>query len=238
MPNSVNTKALTEHTQMSHEQLSILIVDDSEVIRLGIAAAMQKEPTFNVIGSVSLLETTPEEICQMQPDVVLLETASSDGSVELIKVLREVHPKAKIMALTMDETEQGIRNAFESGVDGYCTKGVRMDFLITGIKTIAAGGRWASPKVVELLLSATKVVQSEARFAAKSKAHGTLSAREQQVLDLLVQGYSNTEIGARLYLSPETIKTHVRHIMEKLSVRDRTHAAVEAVRRGLVSAAS
>lgn len=222
---------------MNTDRLSILIIDDSEVIRLGIAAAMQKESAFDVIGSSALAESIAEKISELKPDVVLIETSSPEiDGIELMRSIREEQPDIKFLVLSMDEEEQSIRRAFDAGADGYCTKGVRMDFLIGGIKSIAGGGRWASPKVVDLLLNATKIVQSEARFVAKQKSHnGTLSTREQQVLNLLVQGYSNTEIGNRLFLSPETIKTHVRHIMEKLSVRDRTHAAVEAVRRGLVT---
>jgi two-component system, NarL family, response regulator LiaR len=223
---------------MQNENISIYVVDDSEVVRIGVSVAMQKDPTFTVVGGASDGAAALAEIKTMHPMVVLLDKNLPDiDGFELAKRIREVSPSTKIMMLTVHEDHTSIREAFQSGVDGYCTKGVRMEWLVSGVKTIAAGGKWASPKVVDMLVTLMPSADESRRTVERHKpAAGALSSREQDVLALLVQGYSNVEIGARLYLSPETIKTHVRHIMEKLSVRDRTHAAVEAVRRGLVQA--
>jgi DNA-binding NarL/FixJ family response regulator len=236
MPNSVSNATSFRGNDMN--RISILIIDDSEVIRLGIAAAMQNEPAFKVIASTSIAQTSAEEICALNPMIVLMDTQGADGNgLEMIKQVREMQPGIKFLVLTLRSEAEAVKEAFDAGVDGYCSKGIRTDFLVTGIKTVAANGRWAGPAIVSMLLAEKTIVHSETRFVARAKLHnGALSAREQEVLNFLVQGFSNTEIGQRLYLSPETIKTHVRHIMEKLSVRDRTQAAVEAVRRGLITA--
>jgi NarL family two-component system response regulator LiaR len=232
MPNSVNVFSQGQTEMSNTASISVLIIDDSEVIRLGITAAMQKESDFNMIGNFSFAQTSADEICAINPTIVLMDS----GNIGLIQEVRQKCPGIKFLLVSLNVDAEAIREAFAAGADGFCSKGVRMDILATGIKVVVTGARWAGPAIVEALLNSTKVVHSETRFAAKPKSsNGALSAREQEVLNLLVQGFSNTQIGTQLYLSPETIKTHVRHIMEKMAVRDRTQAAVEAVRRGLIA---
>jgi NarL family two-component system response regulator LiaR len=223
---------------MNNERISIFIVDDSEVFRLGMSVAMERQSCFEVIKEQPDALNLADQISRLNPDVVLIDvTMTSSNAVDLIKQVRAESPSVKFLALTPQLDSEQIWSAYSNGADGHCTKGIRTDWLVSGIKTVAAGAKWASPQTVDALISASRISESDSRLRKPSKsANGQLSAREQEVLALLVQGFSNTEIGSRLYLSPETIKTHVRHIMEKLSVRDRTHAAVEAVRRGLVTA--
>jgi two-component system NarL family response regulator len=223
---------------MNNERMiSIFIVDDSEVFRLGISVALERQ-SFDIIKEQPDGANLADQICRLSPDVVLVDTTmTSANAIEVMKQVRAQSPSIKFLVLTPQLDSEQIWTAYSNGADGHCTKGIRTEWLIAGIKTVAAGARWASPQTVDALINASRVNETETRFRKPTKpANGQLSAREQEVLTLLVQGYSNTEIGSRLYLSPETIKTHVRHIMEKLSVRDRTHAAVEAVRRGLVAA--
>lgn len=223
---------------MHNEKISIFIVDDSEVFRLGMSVAMERHSGFEVIKDQPDTSNLKSQISELNPNVVIIDlTMTSADALDIINQVRAQSPSIKFLALTPQSDTEQIRTAYINGADGHCTKGIRTEWLVTGIKTIAAGAKWASPQTVDALISSAAVIQSDSRFPKPAKAaSGQLSAREHEVLTLLVQGFSNTEIGARLYLSPETIKTHVRHIMEKLSVRDRTHAAVEAVRRGLVAA--
>src|SRR4051794_33994930 len=115
-------------------RISILIIDDSEVIRLGIAAAMQKETSFNVIGSTSLAQTSAEEICALNPMVVLIDTNHGDGKgLEIVRRVREKQPSIKFLLLTLHVEEQAVKEAFAAGAGGYCSKGIHTDFLIAGI---------------------------------------------------------------------------------------------------------
>lgn len=229
-----------ERSAMNKERISIFIVDDSEVFRLGMSVAMERQSGFDVIKEQPDAFNLADQITRLNPDVVIIDMSmTSANALEVIAQVRSQSPSVKFLALTAQLDSEQIWSAYSSGADGHCTKGIRTEWLVTGIKTVASGAKWASPQTVDALINSSRgseLPEHRFRKSTKTPANGQLSVREQEVLTLLVQGYSNTEIGKRLFLSPETIKTHVRHIMEKLSVRDRTHAAVEAVRRGLVTA--
>lgn len=220
--------------------VSVFIVDDCDVVKFGLCAALKHDPGFQVVGEAGCGKSAVEKIRELNPEIVLLDWFLPDiTGMEVLKQVRETNPDIKWIVLTVKDEPEAVSEALATGADGFCSKGVRMEWLNAGIKTVAAGGKWLGPKIVERLMQcvpSNAVAAPRPEFNAAALQRGPISVREQQVLDLLVQGMSNNQIAERLFLSPETVKTHLRHIMEKLSVRDRTHAAVEAIRRGLVSA--
>ncbi|HEY9737499.1 MAG TPA: response regulator transcription factor, partial [Trichocoleus sp.] len=145
------------------------------------------------------------------------------------QAIKAANPDLRVVMLTSHTDETEIIAALSSGADAYCIKGTNVEALANAIRVAASGATYLDPQIAQ------KVMQNLAPARPKpTGGEGLLSDRELEVLGLIVEGYSNTEIGQRLYLSPNTVKTYVKGIMNKLVVSDRVQAAVEAVRRGLV----
>lgn len=138
--------------------------------------------------------------------------------------------------LTGHEDLEIVRQAFAAGADGFCVKSILGEQLINAINCVSIGAVWLSPSVSSQL-KMSLISQRTLPAIASNTTHEALSKRESEVLQLLVDGLTNKEIASRLFLSTETVKTHVRHIYEKLRVKQRTGAAIEAIKRGLVTAA-
>lgn len=226
---------------MNAPHTTVFIVDDCDVIKFGLSAALKSDTSFEIVGNAGNGASAIEKIEELKPNIVLLDWNLPDmQGIDVLRKIKASCPETKVIMLTVRDQPEAALEAFDAGADGFCTKGVRMEWLNAGVKTVSAGGTWLGPMMVQRVLSRLQNNNAEQNKPQATNVaalqRGPLSAREQQVIDLLVQGMSNNEIAERLYLSSETVKTHVRHIMEKLAVRDRTHAAVEAVRRGLVSA--
>jgi DNA-binding NarL/FixJ family response regulator len=147
-------------------------------------------------------------------------------------------PATRVIMLTSHDNDRDIFAALGAGADGYCLKEVSGTQLTMAIRAVANGVAWLDPGVASRVLRACAAISPQALAGEDGtpKTHGpsTLSQRELDVLRLVVEGLSNQEIADKLILSVETVKTHMRHIMEKLAVSDRTQAAVKAMREGLV----
>ncbi|HEY9880575.1 MAG TPA: response regulator transcription factor [Leptolyngbyaceae cyanobacterium] len=210
--------------------LKLLIVDDDPMMRLGLTAALSNQTDLTILGEAADGQQGIDQVAALQPDVVLMDVGMPvmDG-IAAAQTIKAKHPTLRVVMLTSHTDETEIIAAFSSGADAYCIKGTNVEALANAIRVAAAGAIYLDPQI------AHKVMQNLAPARPKPVGgEGLLSDRELEVLELIVEGYSNTEIGQRLYLSPNTVKTHVKGIMNKLVVSDRVQAAVEAVRRGLV----
>jgi DNA-binding NarL/FixJ family response regulator len=175
-----------------------------------------------------------------------------DG-IEATKKIKESNPNTKIIMLTSHESEREILASLASGADGYCLKDTMPEQLYTAIQSVCDGNAWLSSQVAEKVLrnfygkdveqikngglSHVKPVETKQQSATKTSTipYFPLSERELEVLKLIVDGMSNQEIAQKLFVTLATVKTHVRSILNKLSVDDRTQAAVKAMREGIVS---
>jgi len=221
------------------DKIKVLICDDSEVVRTGITCALQKQPGYKVIGFAQDGLIAVEKVAELQPDVVLMDVLMPhlDG-IEATRQIKAAHPATKVLMLTAADDEQTIMAALASGADSYCLKQGPLSHILQAVIITAAGASWLDPVI------AMRVLRNCSREGSVSSTRiaklGTkddrfrLSPREIEVLSFLVEGLSNREIAERLCLSTETVKTHMRHIMEKLIVADRTQAAVKALREGLI----
>lgn len=210
--------------------IKLLIVDDDPMMRLGLTAALGSQPDFVIVGEASDGRQGLEQAATLGPNVVLMDVGmpGMDG-IAATQALKATSPSLRVVILTSHTDDTEIIAALSSGADAYCIKGTDVDALANAIRAAAAGATYLDPQIAQM------VVQNlAARPKTQPQGDGLLSGREREVLQLIVEGLSNTEIGEKLYLSPNTVKTYVKGIMNKLVVSDRVQAAVAAVRRGLV----
>lgn len=224
---------------MNGEKLGIFICEDSPLICRGLSSAIEQIDDFQIVGSAADGLTALEGITKVQPHLVLMDVLMPlmDG-IELTSRVKEKHPSVKVLMLTAASDEQTIFAALASGADGYCLKQTPITAILQALTAVASGAGWLDPMI------AMRVLRNSARDGSVSSQNlprlGTkderfrLSPREIEVLHLLVEGLSNKGISERLVVSVETVKSHMRHIMEKLQVADRTQAAIKALRAGLV----
>ena len=210
--------------------LTLLIVDDDPMMRLGLTAALSQQADFTILGEATDGRQGVEQAQALHPNVVLMDVGmpGMDG-IEATQTLKAQLPEMRVVMLTSHTDETEIIAALSSGADAYCIKGTDVEALANAIRVAASGAAYLDPQIAQ------KVMQNLTPSRPKeSGGEGLLSDREREVLALIVDGLSNTEIGQQLYLSPNTVKTYVKGIMNKLVVSDRVQAAVAAVRRGLV----
>lgn len=203
------------------DQLRILLADDHFVVRLGLADLLSTEPGFTVIGQASDGVEAVEMFARLHPDVMVLdwELPRLTGP-EVVASIRRETPEARLMILSVHDSEEAVWRAVEAGASGYVLKSARREDLIAAIRAVAAGGEFFPPAIA-------------ARLRAR-QARTSLTARENNVLACVVEGLANKEIAGRLGLAEPTVKMHLVSLFEKLGARDRTQAAMLAVRRGLI----
>lgn len=221
-------------------KLKIAIIDDHEICRVGLKIILNNYEGFIVVAEAADGEMAVKVIENSKPNIVLMDISLPylDG-ISATRKIKEKHPDIKIIMFTSRESEQDLFAALSAGADGYCRKESAGPVIINAIKSVADGAVWLDPLVANLVLSAythqpEPVRHNEPNLPKEKCRENSLSVRELEVLKLVVEGLSNQEIANKLFLSLETVKTHMRRIMDKLVVSDRTQAAVKAMRNGLV----
>jgi two-component system NarL family response regulator len=201
--------------------IRLMLVDDHPAFRKGMAALLESEPGLKVVAQAG---NGPDAIAlfrQHQPDVVLMDLRLPGMSgVEATIAIRKDFPAAHIIVLTTFDADEDIYRAIQSGAQSYLLKDTPDDELSATIRAVHAGQTRLPPKLA-------------ARLAARQQ-RPDLSAREMDVLQLLVKGRSNKEIGAALFICEDTVKAHFRTLFVKLGVQDRTEAAINAIRHGII----
>jgi len=208
----------------------VLLVDDHELVRQGIAAMLNGAPDVQVVAEARTGREALEVARRELPDVVLMDVRMPDmDGLEATRKLKEERPRTAVVMLTMHDNPTYLRDAVRAGAAGYLLKDVSKEELVDAIRQVSSGGAFIESQMLKGMLSEMKPTSSGVSPAAKN-----LTKREREILALVAEGMSNREIAERLVLSPETVKSHVAAILEKLNVSDRTQAAIYAVRNGLV----
>jgi DNA-binding NarL/FixJ family response regulator len=210
--------------------MRILIVEDDPLMQLGLEQALSEQPGFTIIGQAEDGYTAVQQAIALQPDLIIMDIGLPrlDG-IAATKQIKEKMPGVHIVMLTSHTLQTEVVAALSSGADAYCIKGASLDKLLAAIAAAKDGATYLDPQIARLVVDNLKPSISQTDSGISH-----LSEREMEVLKLIVEGKSNNEIGEVLYLSTNTIKTHVRGIMNKLSVDDRVQAAVIALRSGIV----
>jgi two-component system, NarL family, response regulator len=201
--------------------IRVILVDDHPVVRFGLAAIIGLQPDMAVVAEAGSGEEACS-ICARHPaDVVLMDLRLPGLSgVEAIRAIRKERPKLRFIVLTTYDGDEDIHRALEAGAQAYILKGMSHSELVNAIRTVHSGLKYIPASVSKSL--------------AERPPHSELSARELEVLELIVKGHSNREIGEALGISEATVKWHVNIILSRLNVSDRTQATVAALQRGIV----
>ena len=206
--------------------ISVLLADDHQVVRQGIRMVLDLDPELEVEGEASNGEEALRQARRLKPDVVLMDLVMPvmDGVKATGEIRREL-PDTEVVALTSVLEDASVTGAVKAGAIGYLLKNTRGDELRRAIKAAAAGQVQLAPEAAARLIREVRIPETPE----------ALTERETEVLKLLARGQANKQIARNLYIGEKTVKSHVRKILMKLSVRSRTQAALYAARYGLVS---
>ena len=201
--------------------IRILVVEDHPIVRQGLVALLNVVDDVEVVGEAADGIEAVREFETRHPDVTLIDLRLPKMSgVEVIQRLRADHPHARFIVLTTYDGDEDIYRALQAGARAYLLKGMTVEVLISAIRSVHAGKSIIPPAIAQRL--------------AERMATEPLTQREQDVLEQIVRGKSNKEIGVALEISEATVKTHINNLLGKLGVEDRTQAATAAIQRGLV----
>jgi DNA-binding NarL/FixJ family response regulator len=217
---------------VSAATIRVLLVDDDELMRAGLAAVLSSDPAIEVVGQASTGRLALERARAVPPDLVLMDVRMPDlDGIEATRQLLAIAPEVKVIILTTFEQDDYIFGAIDAGASGFLLKRTRPEDLLSGIHSVAAGDSLLSPSVTRRVLEhlarqPTSPRQSTSRLAE-------LTPREMEVLKLIARGHSNREIAATLVIEESMVKTHIKRILLKLDLRDRVHAVIFAYETGL-----
>ena len=204
------------------EPIRILVVDDHPVVRDGLAAMLNTQSDFEVVGEASDGEEALRKVAERDPDVLLLdlEMPGVDG-IETLQRLKEEKARARAIVFTVFDTDERIVSAMKAGAKGYLLKGAPRGDVFRAVRVVNEGGSLLEPLIAS-------------RFLDSINNPDALTARQKEVLKLIATGLLNKEIADRLYISERTVKFHVSEILAKLGAGNRTEAVAIATQRGLI----
>lgn len=200
--------------------IRLLLADDHAIVRLGLRAIFEFEPAVEIVAEAATAKESVDAVIQFNPDVTLLDLRMPGEGLEALRMILERSPHARVLVLTTSDLEEDMHRALAMGAAGYALKSTSPTMLVEAIQAVHAGARWIPDEV--------------ARKVAERAETEELSPREAEVLELIVKGLTNGEIASTLGISLGTAKAHLRSILAKLQVADRTEAAAQAYRRGLL----
>lgn len=210
--------------------INVMLVDDHKMLREGIKQLLEFDPEIKVVSSAQTGKECLSLLEEKKPDVVLLDINLPDTTgIKLIKDIKKRSKTIKVMMLTVHNEVEYLVDSLDGGADGYILKDSGADELIKAIKFIYNGERYIEPSLIPSLNARLVQLETETDMVK------SLTKREIQILSLLVSGKSNLDISEILKLSEQTIKNHVTALYKKIGVKDRTQAAVFAIRNNIVS---
>lgn len=202
-------------------KISILSVDDHPLMQEGIAALINSQPDMILVAEASNGREAVEKFEDFQPDVTLMDLRLPDGSgIDAMSSILKNSPKARVIIFTMFEGDVEIGRALKAGAKGYMLKTMPPNELLKVIRRVNSGKKYIPPEVAANL--------------AEHFSDDNLTRREIEVLEQISKGNRNRDIAEKLFISEETVKVHIKHIMEKLEASDRTQAVAIAIRRGII----
>jgi len=223
---------------VSEQKIRVLIADDQRLMREGLRIILEDAPDIEVVGEAEngLIATQLAE--KLLPDVILMDIRMPllDGVEATERINKQVAPKPRILLLTTFDTPELVMEGMRAGASGYMLKDCSSEELCSAVRTVARGQILLQASSVTQLLVALHAWESQvpkaATFPSEVEKLG-LTSRELEVVRLIAQGYSNTEIATGLVISEATVKTHINHIFSKLGARDRSQVMVKARQLGL-----
>lgn len=216
-------------------KIKVLLVEDHELTRKGIAYGLKFNSEIELIGEVDNGKKAVEFVKKDKPDIILMDISMPvmNGIVATQKI-KEIDPEIKVIILTSISEKESVLSAFNSGANAYCMKDVRSEELLRIINMVISGAIWIAPGVANYILNVLQTKPDSLEIQHKNTDGFNLTAREKEILKLISEGLSNKDIAEELVLSLHTVKNHVKSIIQKLSVVDRTQAAIMALKENLI----
>ncbi|MBR2068979.1 MAG: response regulator transcription factor [Candidatus Gastranaerophilales bacterium] len=215
-------------------KIDIIIAEDHPLTRQTLAYQIKKVDTFNFLGAFENGAQAVEFTKTTKPDIILMDIDMPVMTgIEAVEEIKKITSKTKIIMLTNFKDRINVLNAFNSGANGYCVKNIKIDELIKVINIIYEGGMWVDSQIARFIFDVLGHLQQPQKEERYTPEDFDISEREKDVLREIADGLSNDEIAQKLFISRNTVKNHVASIIEKLSVKDRTQAAIFALKNKL-----
>ena len=219
---------------MSTPRITVMLVDDDNLMRAGLKAVLSSDESVDVVGEASDGVAALEEVRALRPDVVLMDVRMPKRSgIEAAGHIKDLLPHAKILMLTISDDEGDLYDAIKAGAAGYLLKEIPIEEVADAIRSVWAGQSRISPSMASKLLTEFAAISKEADERPQMPAP-KLTDREMEVLRLVAQGLNNRDIAKQLFISENTVKNHIRNILEKLHLHSRMEAVVYAVREKMI----
>ena len=231
---SDQTAAGPAPVSLSVEPIRVLVVDDHALFRRGLQMVLEQEPDIEVVGEASDGTEAVEKSADTLPDIVLMDVRMPRrGGIDACTAIHETVPSAKIIMLTISDEEADLYDAIKAGAMGYLLKEISIEEVASAIRAVHGGQSLISPSMASKLLTefASMIKKTDDRQQVPTPR---LTDREMEVLKLVAKGMNNRDIAKQLFISENTVKTHIRNILEKLQLHSRMEAVVYAVREKLL----
>jgi DNA-binding NarL/FixJ family response regulator len=236
MSGSPGTSAAPRDSSLHAEPIRTMIVDDHALFRRGLEMVLDEEPDIELVGQASDGTEAVEKAAESLPDVVLMDIRMPrSNGIEACRAMKEAAPSAKIVILTISDEEEDLFEAIRAGASGYLLKDIPLDEVADTVRAVYGGQSLINPSMAgKLLTEFATLARRDGEERAQELPPPRLTEREMQVLKLVARGMNNRDIAKELFISENTVKNHVRNILEKLQIHSRMEAVMVAVREKLI----
>lgn len=221
---------MENHT--STDKIRVVLIDDHTILRNGLKVLLNSQDDITVVGEASNGRDGIEIVHITQPNIVIMDiTMDGMNGIEATQTIKKQHPDIRVLILTMHESDAYLFQSLRAGASGYISKEAADTELITAIRTVQNGNFYLTPLAQKIMISdyLQRVHQGEER-----ETFNDLTEREREILKLVADGLTNTQIAERLTISPKTVDTHRSHIMDKLNLHNRAELVKYAIRHGFI----
>ena len=236
MGGSPGSSAAPPEASLQAEPIRAMIVDDHALFRRGLEMVLEEEPDIELVGQASDGAEAVEKAAESLPDVVLMDIRMPRSSgIEACRAMKEEAPSAKIVILTISDEEEDLFEAIRAGASGYLLKDIPLDEVADAVRAVHGGQSLINPSMAgKLLTEFATLARRDDEERPQEVPAPRLTEREMQVLKLVARGMNNRDIAKELFISENTVKNHVRNILEKLQIHSRMEAVMVAVREKLI----
>ena len=233
--NLIKDKAESENISSERDNagpIRVLLADDHTILRAGLRMMLSVQPDIEIVGEASDGRQAITEAQRLQPDVILMDITMPElNGIEATRKVKKLLPETRVLVLTMHENEEYLFQVLRAGASGYILKEAADTELISAIRSVHAGRFYLSPPAQAMMVGD---YMQRVRAGEERDSYSGLTEREREILKLVAEGYTNNQIGERLFISPKTVDTHRTHVMDKLNLHSRAELVKYAMRRGLL----
>lgn len=219
---------------MNSSKIRVIIADSNLLIRIGLNTILSKESDFEIVGEAESERNLKVLLSQSEADILLIDFTSSKFSMETIPAVLSVYPSVQVVAITPDQEGLTIVNALKAGVKSYVKKDCDLNEIVSSVRDTAKGNKFFCGQILNTIRQVDIDPESD-DFEHFSCEPIKLSDREQEIITLIAEGHTNTTIAEKLFLSPHTVNTHRKNIMQKLGVKNTASIVMYAVKANLVN---